>query len=186
MMLLTHSPQKILARDTLWGKSSNFLLTTWLSRPKTYHKAVYKSNTSRLSDPKENIILPSSGIRRKQNFEIVFGFKSHTAVWTFLSALANPPPPLLSLFSFLWWALKRLHLDKNTFGKAFVVFRLRERKYCFVVKHYFFLFIYSFCSSLIFCSQKTKFISVSTFMKLWTCSNIFYLLSDLLFALTWQ
>ena len=176
MMLLTHSPQKILARDTLWGKSSNFLLTTWLSRPKTYHKAVYKLNTSRLSDPKENISLPSSGIRRKQNFEIVFGFKSHTAVLTFLSALANPPPPFFR-FSCLFF---------RSFGKAFVVFRLRERKYCFVVKHYFFLFIYSFCSSLIFCSQKTKFISVSTFMKLWTCSNIFYLLSDLLFALTWQ
>ena len=118
MMLLTDSPQKILARDTLWGKSSNFLLTTWLSRPKTYHKAVYKSNTSRLSDPKENIRLLSSGMRRKQNF----GFKSDTAVLTFLSALANPPPPLLSLFlslfSFLWWALKRLHLDKKHFWES--------------------------------------------------------------------
>ena len=68
-----------------------FLLTTWLSRAKTYHKAVYKSNTSRLSDPNENIRLQSSGMRRKQNFEIVFGFKSDTAVLTFLSALANPP-----------------------------------------------------------------------------------------------
>ena len=139
MMLLTHSPQKILARDTLWGKSSNFLLTTWLSRPKTYHKAVYKSNTSRLSDPKENIILPSSGIRRKQNFEIVFGFKSHTAVWTFLSALANPPPPLLSLFlslfSFLWWALKRLHLDKKHFWESFC----SETLFLFI--YLFFLFI---------------------------------------------
>ena len=116
MMLLTHSPQKILARDTLGGKSSNFLLTTWLSRPKTYHKAVYKSNTSRLSDPKENIRLQSSGMRRKQRF------KSDTAVLTFLSALANVPPPLLSLFlslfSFHWWALKRLHLDKKHFWES--------------------------------------------------------------------
>ena len=151
MMLLTHSPQKILARDTLWGKSSNFLLTTWLSRPKTYHKAVYKSNTSRLSDPKENIILPSSGIRRKQNFEIVFGFKSHTAVWTFLSALANPPPPLLSLFlslfSFLWWALKRLHLDKKHFWESFCGLQItwKEILFCsetlFHFIYLFFLFI---------------------------------------------
>ena len=147
MMLLTHSPQKILARDTLWGKSSNFLLTTWLSRPKTYHKAVYKSNTSRLSDPKENIILPSSGIRRKQNFEIVFGFKSHTAVWTFLSALANPPPPLLSLFlslfSFLWWALKRLHLDKKHFWESFCGLQITWKEILFCSETLF-LFIYLF------------------------------------------
>ena len=145
MMLLTHSPQKILARDTLWGKSSNFLLTTWLSRPKTYHKAVYKSNTSRLSDPKENIILPSSGIRRKQNFEIVFGFKSHTAVWTFLSALANPPPSLLSLFlslfSFLWWALKRLHLDKKHFWESFCGLQITWKEILFCSETLF-LFIY--------------------------------------------
>ena len=146
MMLLTHSPQKILARDTLWGKSSNFLLTTWLSRPKTYHKAVYKSNTSRLSDPKENIILPSSGIRRKQNFEIVFGFKSHTAVWTFLSALANPPPLLslfLSLFSFLWWALKRLHLDKKHFWESFCGLQITWKEILFCSETLF-LFIYLF------------------------------------------
>ena len=147
MMLLTHSPQKILARDTLWGKSSNFLLTTWLSRPKTYHKAVYKSNTSRLSDPKENIILPSSGIRRKQNFEIVFGFKSHTAVWTFLSALANPPPPLLSLFlslfSFLWWAFKRLHLDKKHFWESFCGLQITWKEILFCSETLF-LFIYLF------------------------------------------
>ena len=147
MMLLTHSPQKNLARDTLWGKSSNFLLTTWLSRPKTYHKAVYKSNTSRLSDPKENIILPSSGIRRKQNFEIVFGFKSHTAVLTFLSALANPPPPLLSLFlslfSFLWWALKRLHLDKKHFWESFCGLQITWKEILFCSETLF-LFIYLF------------------------------------------
>ena len=146
MMLLTHSPQKILARDTLWGKSSNFLLTTWLSRTKTYHKAVYKSNTSRLSDPKENIILPSSGIRRKQNFEIVFGFKSHTAVWTFLSALANPPPLLslfLSLFSFLWWALKRLYLDKKHFWESFCGLQITWKEILFCSETLF-LFIYLF------------------------------------------
>ena len=147
MMLLTHSPQNILARDTLGGKSSNFLLTTWLSRPKTYHKAVYKSNTSRLSDPKENIILPSSGIRRKQNFVIVFGFKSHTAVLTFLSALANPPPPLLSLFlslfSFLWWALKRLHLDKKHFWESFCGLQITWKEILFCSETLF-LFIYLF------------------------------------------
>ena len=91
-------------KHTLWCNSSNFLLTTWLSRAKTYHKAVYKSNTSRLSDPNENIMLQSSGMRRKQNF-----------------ALANPPllSLFLSLFSFLWWALKRLHLDKKHFWESF-------------------------------------------------------------------
>ena len=159
MMLLTHSPQKILTRDTLWGKSSNFLLTTWfpasrglfasswetsasrettwLSRPKTYHKAVFKSNTSRLSDPKENISLPSSGIRRKQKFR---------AVLTFLSALANPPPLLslfLSLFSFLWWALKRLHLDKKHFWESFCGLQITWKEILFCSETLF-LFIYLF------------------------------------------
>ena len=65
----------------------------------------------------QNISLRSSGMRRKQNFEIVFGFKSDTAVLTFtfrfLSSL------LFSLFLphffFSCWAFSRLHFGGKSF-----------------------------------------------------------------------
>ena len=65
----------------------------------------------------QNISLRSSGMRRKQNFEIVFGFKSDTAVLTFtfrfLSSL------LFSLFLphffFSFWAFSRLRFGEKSF-----------------------------------------------------------------------
>ena len=44
----------------------------------------------------QNISLRSSGMHRKQNFEIVFGFKSDTAVLTFSFRFLSSP--LFSLF----------------------------------------------------------------------------------------
>ena len=65
----------------------------------------------------QNISLRSSGMRRNQNFEIVFGFKSDTAVLTFtfrfLSSL------LFSLFLPHFfsscWAFSRLHFGGKSF-----------------------------------------------------------------------
>ena len=118
------SKKLILPKDTLWCKSSNFLLTNWLSRAKTYHKDVYKSNTSRLSDPNENIRLQSSGMRRKHNFEIVFGFKSDTAVWTFHFALANPPPPPSFAFLVSFFVIPLMGIKEASFGKKTILGKL--------------------------------------------------------------
>ena len=65
----------------------------------------------------QNISLRSSGMHRKQNFEIVFGFKSDTAVLTFTFRFLSSP--LFSLFLphcfFSCWAFSRLHFG----GKGF-------------------------------------------------------------------
>jgi len=51
----------------------------------------------------QNINLQSSGMRRKQNFKIVFGFKSDTAILTFTFRFLSSP--LVSLFlPFLFFA----------------------------------------------------------------------------------
>ena len=48
------------------------------------------------------------GMRRKQNFEIVFGFKSDTAVLTFpFRFLSTPLPSLFLSFFFFSWPLFR-------------------------------------------------------------------------------
>jgi len=48
------------------------------------------------------------GMRRKQNFEIVFGFKSDTAVLTFSFRFLSTPLPSISLSFFLFsWTLFR-------------------------------------------------------------------------------
>ena len=78
----------------------------------------------------QNISLGSSGMRRKQNFEIVFGFKSDTAVLTFtfrfLSSL------LFSLFlpHFFFSAghLVGFILVGRVFRKALRILGLGERK----------------------------------------------------------
>ena len=51
----------------------------------------------------QNISLRSSGMRRKQNFEIVFGFKSDTAVLTFTFPFLSSP--LFSLFLLIFFSL---------------------------------------------------------------------------------
>ena len=78
----------------------------------------------------QNISLRSSGMRRKQNFEIVFGFKSDTAVLTFtfrfLSSL------LFSLFLPYFFSLAGhlvgFILVGRVFRKAFRMLGLGERK----------------------------------------------------------
>ena len=79
----------------------------------------------------QNISLRSSGMRRKQNFDIVFGFKSDTAVLTFtfrsLSSL------LFSLFLPHFFFSLAGHLVGfilvgRVFRKAFRILGLVERK----------------------------------------------------------
>jgi len=66
----------------------------------------------------QNISLRSSGMRRKQNFEIVFGFKSDTAVLTFT----------FRFLLFLAGHLVGFVLVGRVFGKAFRILGLGERK----------------------------------------------------------
>ena len=67
--------------------------------------------------------LRSSGMRRKQNFEIVFGFKCDTAVLTFSFPFLSFP--FLVLFFFIFsWPFSGLRFR----GKAFKIFKLDDRK----------------------------------------------------------
>ena len=70
----------------------------------------------------QNISLQSSGMRRKQNFEIVFGFKSDTAVLTFTFRFS-----CLIFFS-LAGHLVGFILVGKVFRKAFRILGLDERK----------------------------------------------------------
>ena len=78
----------------------------------------------------QNISLRSSGMRRKQNFEIVFGFKSDTAVLTvtfrFLSSLFFSL--FLPNFFSLAGHLVGFILVGRVFRKAFRILGLGERK----------------------------------------------------------
>ena len=72
----------------------------------------------------KNISLQSSGMRRKQNFEIVFGFKSNTPVLTFTFRFLSSP-----LFSFfLPHFLLSFILVEKVLRKAFNILGLDERK----------------------------------------------------------
>ena len=70
----------------------------------------------------QNISLQSSGMCRKQNFEIVFGFKSDTAVLTFTFRFS-----CLIFFS-LAGHLVGFILVGKVFRKAFRILALDERK----------------------------------------------------------
>ena len=65
----------------------------------------------------QNISLRSSGMRRKQNLEIVFGFKSDTAVFTFTFRFLSSLLFLLFLphFFFSCWAFSRLQFGGKSF-----------------------------------------------------------------------
>ena len=75
----------------------------------------------------QNISLRSSGMRRKQNFDIVFGFKSDAAVLTFTFRFLSSLLFLLFLphFFFSCWAFS---LVGRVFRKAFRILGLGERK----------------------------------------------------------
>ena len=72
------------------------------------------------------------GMRRKQNFEIVFGFKSNTAVLTFSFRFLSTPLPSISLsFFFLFLdfvsagkVFEKTFLSRNLISTIFFVFRL--------------------------------------------------------------
>ena len=70
-------------------------------------------------------------MQRKQNFEIVFGFKSDTAVLTFTFSLSLLPSFFAFLASFflsLAGHLVGFILVERVFGKAFRILGLGERK----------------------------------------------------------
>ena len=78
----------------------------------------------------QNISLRSSGMRRKQNFDKVFGFKSDTAVLTFTFIFS---PPLFFRFSCLIFFSLAGHLVGFilvgiVFRKAFRILGLGQRK----------------------------------------------------------
>ena len=79
----------------------------------------------------QNISLRSSGMRRKQNFEIVFGFKSDTAVLTFTFRFS-----CLIFFS-LAGHLVGFILVGRVFRKAFRILGLGERKGRWVMEQNF-------------------------------------------------
>ena len=77
-----------------------------------------------------NISLPSSGMCRKQNFEIVVVFKSDTAVLPFTFCFLFSPLYLLFLpqsFPFAGYLVGFI-LVRNVFRKAFSILELDERK----------------------------------------------------------
>ena len=78
----------------------------------------------------QNISFRSLGMRRKQNFKIVFGFKSDTAVLTFTFRFLSSP--LFSLFLPHFFSLAGhfvgFVLVGRVFRKAFRILGLGERK----------------------------------------------------------
>ena len=73
-------------------------------------------------------------MRRKQNCEIVFGFKSDTAVLTFTFCFLSSP--LFSLFLPFFFSFAG-HLVGKVFRKAFRILGLGERKGRWVVEQDF-------------------------------------------------
>ena len=67
-------------------------------------------------------------MRRKQNFEIVFGFKSDTAVLTFSLRFLSTPLPLLFLSVFC--AFLAFVSDGKDFGITFMSRNYMSKKFC--------------------------------------------------------
>ena len=107
--------------------------------PKLTIKPFTGCTFGRLLTQKQNIGLRSSGMHRKQNFEIVFGLKSYRAVLNFTFHFLSSP--LLSLFlpHFFSFAghLVGFILVGKVFGKAFRILGLDERKSRWIVEQYF-------------------------------------------------
>ena len=87
----------------------------------------------------QNISLRSLGMGRKQNFEIVFGFKSDTAVLNFTFCFLSSPLFLLFLPHFFSLAghLVGVILVGKVCRKAFMILGLDERKGRWVVEQDF-------------------------------------------------
>ena len=87
----------------------------------------------------QNINLQSSGIGRKQNFKIVFGFKSDTAILSFTFRFLSSPLVSLFLphvFSFAGHLVGFILVGK-ALRKAFRILGLGERKGRWVVEQDF-------------------------------------------------
>ena len=102
IMILTHSLLEIFrktrfeaSRVVFWSLScyKELKLTTNRFIGHTLHGLLIQM---------QNISLRSSGMRRKQNFDIVFGFKSDTAVLTFTFCFLSSPLFLLFLPHFFF------------------------------------------------------------------------------------
>ena len=84
----------------------------------------------------QNINLQSSGMRRKQNFKIVFGFKSDTAILTFTFRFLSSPLVSLLLphgFSFAGHLVGFILVEK-ALRKAFRILGFGKRKGRWVVE----------------------------------------------------
>ena len=90
----------------------------------------------------QNISLRSSGIRRRQNFEIIFGFKSDPAVLTFTFCFLSSLLFSLSFPHFFFcWAFRRLRRafwwERFYCKNALRILKLDERKGRWVVEQDF-------------------------------------------------
>ena len=81
--LLTHLPLEILPKMCFEASQAVFWSLSCYKELKLITKPFTGRTLRGLLIQMQNISLRSSGMRRKQNFEIVFGFKSDTAVLTF-------------------------------------------------------------------------------------------------------
>ena len=101
------------------------------SRLVVSHKPVYRSYTSRPSDPDAKYQLAKFGHARAESKMMVFGFKSDTAVLTFTFRFLSSP--LFSLFLPHFFFSLAGHLVGfilvgRVFRKAFRILGLGERK----------------------------------------------------------
>ena len=100
----------------------------------------------------QNISLWSSGMHRKQNFEIVFGLKSDTTVLTFTFHFLSSLFIHFSCLIFFGWDLVGFILLGKVFGKAFRILGLEERKvHCKVGSGTRFLLTFSGQCYMVFC-----------------------------------
>ena len=126
---LTHSPLKILPKNTFWSYSSGFLVTVVLLRAKTYHKAVYRSYFAAFwSRCKISACEVQACAESK-----ISRFKSDTAVLTFTFLVLSSPPfslffCLLVFFSSCWAFSIGFILVGKVFRKAFRILGLDARK----------------------------------------------------------
>ena len=107
--------------------------------PKLTIKPFKGCTLGRLLIQKQNVSLRSSGMHRKQNFEVVFGIKLTQQSWLLLFTFS---PPLFCHFSCLIFFSLAVHLVgfilvAKVFRKAFRILGLDERKGRWVVEQDF-------------------------------------------------
>ena len=117
--LLTHPPSGDFAEKTRFEAWAVFWALSCYKELKLTTKLITGRTLCSLLIQMQHVSLWGSGMRRKQNFKIVFGLKSDTAVLTFTFWFYFSPS-LLFCFSclifFSCWAFSRLHFG----GKSFI------------------------------------------------------------------